>query len=89
MEIAKEAAVHVEPLQPGVFVRLKRVEAFAGLRRSSIYEQADVGLFPKPVKIGPRASAWLSDELLAWKAARVAERDVEAGKANVGAGVSA
>lgn len=46
-----------------------------GLRRSAIYAAVARGDFPKPVKLGPRASAWLSDEIHAWLEARRAERD--------------
>ncbi|RTL86440.1 MAG: AlpA family phage regulatory protein [Hyphomicrobiales bacterium] len=29
------------------------------------------GLFPKPVKLGPRAVAWLESQIESWEAARV------------------
>lgn len=40
--------------------------------KSSVYDDPT---FPKPVKIGPRASGWLQSEVSAWIAARKAERD--------------
>ena len=56
--------------------RKPTVKAFAGINAdSTLYEWVAKGLFPKPVKIGPRASAWLVDEVMAWKASLVAERD--------------
>jgi prophage regulatory protein len=50
-------------------LKLPEVEATTGLKKSSIYE-----IF-KPVPIGPRASGFLSDEIDAWMAQRVAARD--------------
>jgi hypothetical protein len=35
------------------------------------------GTFPAPVKIGPRSVAFILSEVLAWQAARVAERDAK------------
>lgn len=58
-------------------LRLPAVEARTGLRRSSIYERIQRGAFPKPVKLGPRCSAWCEDELNDWIEARRAERDAE------------
>lgn len=74
-KVGEQRPTNFGHLTPGGFVRLKKVEAFTDLGSSTIYELGDKGLFPKPVKIGPRASAWLADELIAWKAARIAERD--------------
>jgi prophage regulatory protein len=50
-------------------LKLPEVEATTGLKKSSIYE-----IF-KPVPIGERASGFLSDEIDAWLAQRVAARD--------------
>lgn len=38
------------------------------LSRSTVYQRAANGSFPRPIKIGARASAWRSDELDRWKA---------------------
>jgi prophage regulatory protein len=57
------------------FLRLPRVEDKCGLKRDSIYRKAKLGQFPKPVKIGDRASAWLESEIDEWCAKRLAERD--------------
>lgn len=45
-----------------------------GLSRSSLYKLIAENKFPKQVKHGS-ASVWLRSELVAWVAARVAERD--------------
>ncbi|MCL6730235.1 helix-turn-helix transcriptional regulator [Sphingomonas hankyongi] len=54
-------------------LRLVAVREITGLSRSSIY--ADPG-FPKPVKIGPRAVAWVEEEIIGWVGARIQEREV-------------
>jgi len=48
------------------FLRLPAVEALTGLKRSTLYARAAAGTFPKPYKLGPRASAWAQDEIEAW-----------------------
>lgn len=55
--------------------RLPEVSKTTGLSRSSIYRLAAAGLFPRPVKIGPRANAWRADEISAWVDQRTAARD--------------
>jgi prophage regulatory protein len=57
------------------FLRLPEVKSITGLPTSTIYEQMDAGLFPRPVHISPRSAAWLQTEVAEWQAARVAERD--------------
>lgn len=57
------------------FVRKPWDTCGTGLSRSSTYEAMERGEFPKPVKIGPRAVAWLEDEIQAWKAERIASRE--------------
>lgn len=56
-------------------LRLPEVEASTGKKRSAIYAEIQNGTFPAPVKIGPRASAWVSSEISEWIAARIAERN--------------
>ena len=46
--------------------------------RSTIYSWIRKGIFPKLVKIGPRASGLPEDEFNAWEAERKALRDTEA-----------
>ena len=55
--------------------RLPQVMARTGLSRSEIYRRVQWGDFPPPVKLGERASAWLSSEVDQWIIARVAERE--------------
>lgn len=55
--------------------RLPQVRTRTGLSRSEIYRRIAAGDFPKPIKLGPRASAWPEHEVTAWIAARIAARD--------------
>ena len=55
------------------FLRMPAVEARTGLKRPTIYALASAGRFPRPVKIGPRASAWVLQEIQDWEDARIRE----------------
>lgn len=46
--------------------RLPRVVEITGVPPSSVYAKMAQGIFPKPVKIGPRAVAWKQSDLAAW-----------------------
>lgn len=52
--------------------RRRRVEVKTGHPRSSLYNHITLGLFPPPIKIGPRASAWIDAEVDAVLEARIA-----------------
>lgn len=54
-----------------MILRLPAVKARTGLSRSSLYQRIRNGNFPRPVKLGPRASGWLESEVDAWIDARV------------------
>lgn len=51
-------------------LRLPEVEDTTGLKRSTIYQKAKQGLFPKPVKLTERSSAWRESEIQDWVAGR-------------------
>lgn len=53
------------------------VERETGDRRSTRYERIDKGLFPKPVKLGPRSVGWPASEVAAINAARIAGKSDE------------
>lgn len=55
--------------------RLPSVIARTGLSRSSIYAMLSNGRFVKPVKLSARAMGFVSAEVDAWIAARVAARN--------------
>jgi len=58
----------------GVAREAQRYE-LAGVPTSTWYDLQNAGLAPKPIHLGPRSVGWLIEELEAWVAARVAERD--------------
>lgn len=56
-------------------LRLRQVIQRIGLKRDSIYRGARENWFPKPIKLGERASGWFEDEVDAWLQQRADERD--------------
>lgn len=58
-------------------LRLPEVRVKTGKSTSSIYDAIGEGSFPRPVKVGPRTSAWVEAEVDAWIAERIRERDGE------------
>jgi prophage regulatory protein len=52
-------------------IRLPQVESLTGLRRAHLYGLARRGQFPKPLKIGARASAWKYSAVTAWVQERI------------------
>jgi prophage regulatory protein len=65
--------------------RLPQVKARTKLSRSEIYRKIALGDFPRPIKLGERASAWPEHEVTAWIASRIAARDSAALAATRGA----
>lgn len=55
-------------------LRRKQVEAETGYSRSTLYLRITQGLWPKPVRLGPRAVGWPAGEVLGLNAARIAGR---------------
>lgn len=53
-------------------LRLPAVMAESGSSRSTIYLRVKQGLWPKPVKLGPRAVGWPACEITAINGARIA-----------------
>jgi prophage regulatory protein len=61
--------------------RLPQVEAITGAKKQTLYGWIAAGKFPKPIKIGQRAVAWLEEDLQAWRDARIAAtRSAEGGR---------
>jgi prophage regulatory protein len=60
-----------------IFALLPSVMAVTGYGKSTIWEKAadPDDDFPAPVRIGPKVSAWIEDEIIAWQERRIAERD--------------
>ncbi len=63
-EITEAGESRMLPL-PAVMYRV-------GVSRTAIYEWMGRGMFPKPVKLGPRRVAWRSTDIEAWLAEREA-----------------
>lgn len=59
-------------------MRMRDVRRAVGLSRSEIYRRIAAGEFPSPVPIGDRARAWVTTEIEAWIADRIAARDARA-----------
>ena len=57
------------------FLRIAEVCRVTGLPRATIYEMVSKGIFPKQVRLSPRAVGWIESEILKWQQARIAERD--------------
>lgn len=55
------------------FIRLPRVKELTTLPTSAIYAAIAAGTFPKQIKLGERAVAWLESDVMAWIDARIAE----------------
>jgi prophage regulatory protein len=56
---------------PETILRLPAVRERVGLSRSSIYDAIAEGSFPSPIKLGERASGWLSSEIESWLKERI------------------
>ena len=53
-------------------LRRKQVQAESGYSRSTIYLRMAQGLWPKPIRLGPRAVGWPAREVAALNEARIA-----------------
>ena len=47
-------------------LRRKDVESMVGLSRSTIYKLMNQGLFPKAIRLGPRAVGWRMSDIENW-----------------------
>jgi prophage regulatory protein len=65
----------MEQRKPKPMLRLRAVKQIIPYSTSTIYDRISKGTFPKPVPIGPRAVAWIEDEILELKEKLIAERD--------------
>lgn len=52
-------------------LRLPAVKTRTGLSRSTLYKKIAQGEFPKPIRLGARAVAWVEREVEAWLADRI------------------
>ena len=56
-------------------LRFEELTSRTGHSRSRLYREIKEGKFPKPVKVGSNAVAWLESEVEEWIADRIAARD--------------
>lgn len=56
-------------------IRMAEVCRRVSLSRSQVYRLEAAGLFPRHLKIGRRASAWLEEEVAAWLVTRAEARN--------------
>jgi predicted DNA-binding transcriptional regulator AlpA len=47
------------------FLRLPQVLSFVPISKSAWWEGCKTGRFPKPVKLGPRTTAWKAEDIAA------------------------
>ena len=59
------------------FYRLPEVLKLVPVKRSSLLRWVQLGQFPAPCRLGPRASAWSRREVQDWCEARIKARDEE------------
>lgn len=59
-------------------LRQRQVCEKVGLSPMTIWRRQKAGTFPRRVQLGPNSVGWPEDEIEAWCAARVAERDQRA-----------
>ena len=59
-------------------LRAKQVKEAVGYSIPSIYRLAKQGLFPKPIKLSERSSAWVVSEVQDWIESKIQQRDEEA-----------
>jgi len=53
-----------------MLLRVKQVAQEVGVSEATIYRWVSAGIFPRPVKIGPRASGWHSEDVTQFEANR-------------------
>jgi prophage regulatory protein len=69
------------PETPIRLIDLQEVMRRTGLKRDSIYRLGKLQRMPRPVKVSEWASRWVSSEIDAYIAKRMAERDALASRA--------
>jgi prophage regulatory protein len=70
-------AIGPASLVPNALLRTPDVCAVTGMARPTLYEAMAKGLFPRPIKLGEKSSAWPASEVNAMCAARIAGKSVE------------
>ncbi|WP_128514175.1 helix-turn-helix transcriptional regulator [Tabrizicola thermarum] len=66
-----DRALTAAQLVPNALLRTPDVCAVTGMARPTLYEAMAKGLFPRPIKLGEKSSAWPASECNAVLAARI------------------
>ena len=61
------------PFRAGTLLRISDVCEWLGISRSLVYRLLSDGIFPAPVRLGPRTVRWRIDAIEAWRDARAAK----------------
>lgn len=70
----KLLAEHPE-LSPYAVVREELLPLFDGLGTTQRNEKIKTGEYPRPIRVGVRAKAWILQEIINWQEARKRARD--------------
>ena len=62
--LKEEVPSRMEPLER--LLTIKQIADETGISRSTIYRRMEEGTFPKPVRIGPRATRWRASTIKDW-----------------------
>lgn len=60
---------------PEQIYRMPDLQRLTGYKPPTIWQKIREKKFPRPIKLGGRASGWLASEIAAWQRDRVNERD--------------
>jgi prophage regulatory protein len=60
---------------PHRIVLASELREFAGSGETQLKEMVAAGVFPKPIRLGPRKLGWILAEVVAWQEQKIAERD--------------
>ncbi|MQT97845.1 helix-turn-helix transcriptional regulator [Pseudomonas helleri] len=63
-----------QSIAQNALIALPEVMMITGLKTTKIYEMVKQGIFPKKVRIGPRAVRWVRAEVLSWVDEQIAAR---------------
>lgn len=61
------------PFRAGMLLRISDVCEWLGISRSTIYKLLSDGIFPEPVRLGPRTVRWRIDVIETWRDTRPAK----------------
>lgn len=54
-----------------IFLRLPEVKEVTGLSKSSLYALIRAHSFPAPIRLGPRAVAWVKSDIKTWASQKI------------------